>query len=371
MVEYKMILINNLSTRMTNHRSEVNTAIEQVLDSSNYILGRETEKFESLFANFIEVNHCCCVANGTDAIELALRALGLQSGDKIAAVANASMYSCTGILAIGSIPIFMDVDLNTKLVTLNEVVDAISQGVKAVIVTHLYGQAISEIIEIAEKCRAAGVFLVEDCAQAHGATVQNQKVGSFGDIGCFSFYPTKNLGGLGDGGAIVTNSLDIANTVTQLRQYGWSGKYKVKLAGGRNSRIDEIQASLLSTFLPYLNGWNERRREIASQYSRNITNLNVTLPPVRGSDYVAHLYVLRSKKRNSLRKFLEDNGIMSDIHYPIPDYSQPIFSNQFLHLYLPNTEQLAKEVLTLPCYPEMTQTDVEKVISAVNNWQNP
>ena len=214
------------------------------------------------------------------------------------------------------------------------------------------------------------MFLVEDCAQAHGAIVQNRKVGSFGDVGCFSFYPTKNLGGLGDGGAIVTNSLQIAKTLTQLRQYGWSDKYKVKLAGGRNSRIDEIQASLLSTFLPYLNGWNERRREIASQYTRNITNHNITLPPVRGSDYVAHLYVLRSKERDSLREFLKGAGIMSDIHYPIPDYCQPIFENRFLDLYLPNTEQLAKEVLTLPCYPEMTQTDVDKVISAVNNWPN-
>lgn len=365
-----MILINNLSTKLTDYRRDVNEAIARVLDSSNFILGSETKDFESLFAHYIQINHCCCVANGTDAIELALRALGLQPGDKIATVANASMYSCTGIIAIGGIPIFMDVDLKSNLVTLSEVVTAISRGVKAVIVTHLYGQAIPEIIEIAEKCRTAGVFLVEDCAQAHGAIVQNRKVGSFGDVGCFSFYPTKNLGGLGDGGAIVTNSLQIAKTLTQLRQYGWSDKYKVKLAGGRNSRIDEIQASVLSTFLPYLDGWNERRREIASQYTRNITNHNVTLPPVRGSDYVAHLYVLRSKERDSLCEFLKGVGIMSDIHYPIPDYCQPIFENRFLHLYLPNTEQLAKEVLTLPCYPEMTQTDVDKVISAVNNWPN-
>jgi aminotransferase EvaB len=366
-----MILINNLSTKMANYQHDVNEAIARVLDSSKFILGSETKNFESLFAHYIQVNHCCCVANGTDAIELALRALGLQSGDKIATVANASMYSCTGIIAIGGIPIFMDVDLKNNLVTLSEVVTAISRGVKAVIVTHLYGQAIPEIKEIAEKCRTAGVFLIEDCAQAHGAIVQDRKVGSFGDVGCFSFYPTKNLGGLGDGGAIVTNSLQIEKTLKQLRQYGWSDKYKVKLAGGRNSRIDEIQASLLSTFLPYLNGWNERRREIASQYTRNITNHNVTLPPVGGSDYVAHLYVLRSRERDSLRKFLKSVGIMSDIHYPIPDYCQPIFENRFLHLYLPNTEQLAKEVLTLPCYPEITETDVNIVISAVNDWPNP
>ncbi len=366
-----MILINNLSTKMANYRHDVNEAIARVLDSSEFILGSETKNFESQFARYIQVNHCCCVANGTDAIELALRAIGLQSGDKIATVANASMYSCTGIIAIGGIPIFMDVDLKSNLVTLNEVVTAISRGVKAVIVTHLYGQAIPEIKEIAEICRTAGVFLIEDCAQAHGAIVQNRKVGSFGDVGCFSFYPTKNLGGLGDGGAIVTNSSKIGKTLTQLRQYGWSEKYKVELAGGRNSRIDEIQASLLSTFLPYLNGWNDRRREIASQYTCNITNHHVILPPVRGSDYVAHLYVLRSKERNSLREFLKSVGIMSDIHYPIPDYCQPIFENRFSHLYLPNTEQLAKEVLTLPCYPEMTQTDVDKVISAVNNWPNP
>lgn len=362
------MLINNLSDHIFNYRTAIDDAIKRVLDRSWLVLGPEVKNFEKLFADYIEVSHCRSVANGTDALELALRALGMQAGDKVATVANAGMYTSTALLAIGCTPIFMDVDVVTQVVTQNEVERALQQGAKAVVVTHLYGQAQSNIADIAAKCHAAGVTLVEDCAQAHGARVNGKRVGSFGDIGCFSFYPTKNLGALGDGGAVVCQDAVLAEKVDRLRQYGWSAKYQVVMAGARNSRLDEMQAAILSVFLSHLDSWNARRREIASQYSTCITHPEVILPLAAGEDYVAHLYVVRSPKRDMLREYLRNQDIATDVHYPIPDHQQPLFGSHFSNVHLPNTEKLAQEVLTLPCYPEMTPEDVELVINAVNDW---
>ncbi len=360
------MLINDLSAHLTSHRSSLDAAIKGVLDNAWFVLGPKVESFEKLFADYIQVAHCRSVANGTDALELSLRALGVQAGDKVATVANAGMYTSTAILSIGGTPIFMDVDLVTHVVMQSEVEHAIARGVKAVVVTHLYGQAQLDIAEIADKCRTAGVALVEDCAQAHGASINGKRMGSFGDAGCFSFYPTKNLGALGDGGAVVTNDSALAERVSRLCQYGWSVKYQVELAGACNSRLDEIQAAVLSELLPHLDSWNTRRRDIASEFRRLISHPAVILPSVGGGDYVAHLYVVRSVERDSLCQHLKELDIATDVHYPIPDHRQPVFGNRFSDVHLPNTEQLAKEVLTLPCYPEMVQADVERVISAVN-----
>lgn len=362
------MLINNLSAHVTSYRSSIDAAIKRVLDRAWLVLGPEVENFEQLFAGYIQVAHCRSVANGTDALELALRALGVKAGDKVATVANAGMYTSTAILSIGGTPIFMDVDLVTQVVMQSEVERAIAQGVKAVVVTHLFGQAQHDIVGIADKCRTAGVALVEDCAQAHGARVNGKRVGSFGNAGCFSFYPTKNLGALGDGGAVVCREVELAEKVGHLRQYGWSAKYQVELAGARNSRLDEMQAAVLSVFLPHLDTWNVRRRVIASQYSRCIAHPAVILPLVGGDDYVAHLYVVRCVERDKLRQHLRNLDIPTDVHYPIPDYRQPIFGNKYSDMHLPNTERLAHEVLTLPCYPEMTDEDVTRVINAVNGW---
>lgn len=362
------MLINNLSDHLASSRIALDAAIKRVLDRAWLVLGPEVEAFEKSFANYIGVNHCIAVANGTDALELALRAVGIVQGDKVATVANAGMYTTTALFTIGAEPTFLDVDLETRVVTVTEIDRAILLGVKAIVVTHIYGQAIPEILEISAKCRAACVALVEDCAQAHGARINGKQVGSFGDAGCFSFYPTKNLGALGDGGAVVTNNTVLSEKVTRLRQYGWKAKYQVELAGACNSRLDEVQAAVLSVFLPKLDGWNARRREIASQYSTLITHLEVKCPPVSGENYVAHLYVVRSLKRDILRDHLRKQDIATDVHYPIPDYRQPVFGNRFSDMYLPNTEILAHEVLTLPCYPEMTNEDVNRVINAVNDW---
>lgn len=360
--------INNLKCHISPLAPAIEQAVSRVIARGWFVLGPEVEAFEKSFAAYVGVNHCRTVANGTDALELALRAVGVNRNAIVATVANAGFYTSTALMAIGATPLYLDVDVETGVITLSEVERAIRQGVKTIVVTHLYGQAVSEIAEIAKCCQAAGVALIEDCAQAHGSKVGRKQVGSFGDIGCFSFYPTKNLGALGDGGAVVCRDAELAIKVSHLRHYGWSAKYQVELAGARNSRLDEIQAAVLSQFLPYLDSWNARRRNIASQYSQQISHPAVILPPIGGDDYVAHLYVVRCCERDSLRQYLRKVDIATDVHYPIPDHRQPILGNYFSDVHLPNTEQLAQEVMTLPCYPEMAQTDVDRVISAVNHW---
>ena len=363
------MLINDLSVRLTQNHDLITQTIGSVLSSGWIILGPKVTQFESEFASYIGAQHCVSLANGTDAIELGLKALGVNPKSKVATVANAGMYTTTALLAIGAQPVFMDVDSNTKNTNLQHVKHAVANGANAVVITHLYGLATPDIQEIAAFCQANSIPLLEDCAQAHGAKINGKTVGSFGDAASFSFYPTKNLGALGDGGAVVTNNAEIANTVKQLRQYGWSVKYHVDLAGARNSRLDEIQAALLSLFLPSLDSNNEKRRQIAKAYKEGITNPLVNLPVLGQENDVVHLYIVRSTNRDALKSHLKDLNIASDVHYPIPDHQQKILSPQFGHVQLPVTQQLATEVLTLPCYPEMTQEQIEMVIAGVNSWK--
>lgn len=361
--------INNLSARIFNYKSEIKAATDRVVESGWLVLGPEVKRFEQSFADYLGASHCISLANGTDAIELALRALGVEQGDQVATVANAGMYTTTAMLSIGAHPFFLDVDVASRNTTLVEVERALSAGVKAVVVTHLYGLATPQIREIAECCACRGVPLLEDCAQAHGAQVDGQRVGTFGDAASFSFYPTKNLGALGDGGAVVTGNKTIAEQVMRLRQYGWTSKYQVEVAGARNSRLDEMQAAILSVFLPDLDAANARRREIAARYCAGINHPEVLLPLQTGQEYVAHLYVVQSVHRDALRAHLHSCEIASEVHYPIPDYRQPVFGNRFDSVRLENTERLSREILTLPCYPEMTDEQVGQVIAAVNAWR--
>lgn len=358
----------NLSARIIKYQNQIKETVNRVIDSGYFILGPEVDKFEKAFACFHRSQYCISLANGTESIELALKAMHVGPKDLVATVANAGMYVTTSILAAGAEPYFMDVSLETKNVTFNEVRSAIEAGVKAVVVTHLYGLAIAEIEQIAQYCAQKKIFLLEDCAQAHGAQVNGRRVGTFGDASSFSFYPTKNLGALGDGGAVVTNNREIAEEVKLLRQYGWTSKYKVNIARARNSRLDEIQAAILSLFLPELNMMNDRRREIANYYTTMISHPDILVPSVQSLDYVAHLYVIRSSRRDELRNYLLARNIASDVHYPIPDYKQPFFCDRYKNIHLSNTERLAKEILTLPCYPEMENNEVDQVISAINGW---
>lgn len=363
------MLINDLSVRLKQNHTQITHVIDTILQSGWIVLGPKVQQFEKEFAEYNDTNYCISLANGTDAIELGLKALGVLKGAKVATVANAGMYTTTALLAIGALPLFMDVDSITKNTTFEQVKQAINNGANAVVVTHLYGLACPEIEQIAQYCKAQNIPLFEDCAQAHGALVNDKKVGSFGDAASFSFYPTKNLGALGDGGAVVCNNKTIAETVKQLRQYGWTTKYHVELEGARNSRLDEIQAALLSLFLPSLDVNNEKRRQIAKAYKKGIHNKYVSLPPIGAANDVVHLYVITSTQRDALKAHLKTLDIASDVHYPIPDHKQKLCHSLFNGIKLPVTEQLANEILTLPCYPEMTNEQVELVIAGVNSWK--
>jgi aminotransferase EvaB len=364
------MLINDLSERTRAYDNQLKAAARDVIDSGWLVLGPKVREFENSFATYLDTEHCISLANGTDAIELALKALGVSFGDLVATVANAGMYTTTALLAIGAEPFFMDVDIDSRNVTLHEVERAIDAGAKEVVVTHLYGLAVPEIQEIAALCKNRNVRLLEDCAQSHGAKVLGHHVGTFGNAASFSFYPTKNLGALGDGGAVVTNNSEISERVKRLRQYGWSSKYMVEMAGARNSRLDELQAAFLSVFLPDLDAANARRRAIATQYSQSIRHPKVKVPAVYGEEFVAHLYVVRVEEREALREHLKSCDIATDVHYPIPDYRQPVFGDKYSAIHLPNTEQLSKEIMTLPCYPEMTDEQVDKVVCVLNAWKS-
>jgi dTDP-3-amino-2,3,6-trideoxy-4-keto-D-glucose/dTDP-3-amino-3,4,6-trideoxy-alpha-D-glucose/dTDP-2,6-dideoxy-D-kanosamine transaminase len=361
------LLINDLTRHTRALSSEINAAIARVLERGWYILGPEVEAFEAEFANYAGTTRAVGVANGTDALELALRAVGVGPGDRVATVANAGMYSTTAILAIGAVPAYVDVSAESMTMDPACLAAAV-QGAAAAVVTHLYGQ-MADMPRIMEA--AAGVPVIEDCAQSHGAQRDGIKAGAWGAAGAFSFYPTKNLGALGDGGAVVTSSMGIAEQVRRLRQYGWSAKYRATERGGRNSRLDELQAAVLRTKLPHLDRWNDRRRSIAALYDARLQDL---LAPenrhtgknagatVQGSEYVGHLYTIRSAKRDILRARLAAKGIASEVHYPIPDYRQEAVA---MPVFLPVTERCCAEVLTLPCFPEMTDAEVELVCAAI------
>jgi dTDP-4-amino-4,6-dideoxygalactose transaminase len=355
---------------MTPIREALDAAAARVIGSGHFVLGTNVAAFEQAFAAYCGVGHCIGVANGTDALELALKGLGIAPGDYVGVVANAAMYATSAVLACGAQPVFIDVGPELLLMDPHalETVLASGQRLDAIVITHLYGR-LAPITELLNLCRAHDVLVVEDCAQAHGAALADgRRAGSFGDAASFSFYPTKNLGALGDGGAVVTRDPNIADRVRQLRQYGWTSKYTSALAGGRNSRLDEMQASFLLVMLPMLDAWNRRRREIANRYSRHITNANIHVPPVSESNYVAHLYVVQTGERERLRAHLSASSVQTEVHYPLPDHRQPCFEGRHASVTLPNTEYAAGRVLTLPCFPEMTDDEVKQVIDACNQF---
>lgn len=339
-------------------------AVSRVLDSNFFVLGREVAAFEQEFARYVGVDHCISVANGTDALELALRALGVGAGDRVACVANSAFYSSTAIHLVGGVPVFVEVDEASLTMSPQALAPILATRPKAVIATHLYGQ-LAAIEELAQLCRAAGVPLIEDCAQSHGASRAGRQAGSFADVSCFSFYPTKNLGALGDGGAVLTSNGDLAAAVKALRQYGWGRKYEVTRLCGRNSRLDELQAAVLREKLVHLDRHNQLRRAIAGRYNEAFAKLPLRLPVSVGADYAGHLYVVRTPQREALRAHLQALGVATDIHYPIADIRQPVFADSRAREKLPVSEEACATVMSLPCFPGLPAADVERVVEAV------
>ena len=361
------IPVNSLQRHIQPLAERLADASRRVIESGYFVLGPHVQRFELAFADYCGAAHAIGVGNGTDALELCLRALDIGPGDRVAVVANAAMYGTTAVLACGGVPVFVDIDPATHTMCPQALAAALDAGpVKATIVTHLYGR-LAGMDALLPLCRSRGVALVEDCAQAHGAQDgTGTRAGAFGDIASFSFYPTKNLGALGDGGAVVTSNATLAERTRQLRQYGWSAKYTNTLAGGRNTRLDEMQAALLLEMLPALDDWNARRRAIANRYSAGIRTPALHLPPPCGLEHVAHLYVVRCDARDAARARLAELQVQTDVHYPTPDYRQPCLQDAVDARSLPQTEADARSVLTLPCFPELTDAEVDAVIDACN-----
>jgi dTDP-4-amino-4,6-dideoxygalactose transaminase len=347
-------------------KNEIDAALARVTGSGWYILGPEVEAFEREFAAYTGADHAIGVGSGTDALRIALLALGIGPGDEVITAANAGDPTPMSIWSIGAKPVFVDVERLSRNLDPAKLHAAISPRTKAILPIHLYGQA-ADMGSIEALAREAGLPVIEDACQAHGAEFGGRRVGTFGAASCFSFYPTKNLGGLGDGGAIVTNDARIAEQARLIRQYGWQQRNHSVLPGV-NSRLDELQAAVLRVKLRHLDESNERRREIAALYGDLLAGVPGVELPGEAPDrkHVYHLYSVRAKDRDGLAQALNSTGIGTALHYPVPAYRQP--SLQALYGQqpeLPVTEALCGEVLSLPMFPEMTDGEVRRVAEAV------
>jgi len=346
----------------------VRASLERVLDRGWYVLGPETQAFEQSFARYCGVDHCVSVGSGTAALRTALAGMRIGPGSRVGTVANAGGYATTAIRALGAHPVYFDVDPATLNLDPSVLGEESVRSLDALVVTHLYGRPVP-MAEVLERVRPFGVPVVEDCAQAHGLDVCGRRAGAWGDAGCFSFYPTKNLGAMGDGGAIVTSRSDLAVRFASLRQYGWSSKYRVNLERGDNSRLDEMQAAILSAGLPFLETWNDRRRWIARRYGEGLSGTLLTLPQKPDTeDHVYHLYVIQSGSRDDLAAGLCVSGVSTAVHFPIADHRQPAWADSDVQGFsLPATEVACSAVLSLPCFPQLTDREVDEVIRAVRS----
>ncbi len=340
-------------------RDELSDVFDRFLASGRYVLGPEHEAFERELADFLGVRHCVGVASGTDALELALAA-GSAPGSAVLVAANCGGYTTTAALRAGRRVRFADVDPETLGLSRETVERALAPDVGAVVLTHLYG-LVGDVEGVVELCREREVVVVEDCAQAVGARRGGRRAGAIGDLAAFSFYPTKNLAALGDGGALATSNEAIADRVRSLRQYGWDAKYRVAIPGGWNSRLDELQAAMLRIRLGHVDEWNAARRRIVERYAASLPASAGRFVAGTGEEFVAHLAVVVAEDRDRMRSVLDVAGIGTDVHYPIPDHLQPAWRDDHRGVHLPVTEHAAEHVLSLPCFPELTEGEVEHV----------
>lgn len=348
-------------------RAQIDRAIARVLASGRYVLGPEVEAFEREFAAYIGCRHAVGVGSGTDALVLALRALGLPPGATVATVSHTAVATVAAIELAGFKPLLLDIDPATYTLAPEAFERALTseRWIGAVIVVHLYGQT-ADLRALLPLARLHGSKVIEDCAQSHGATLDGKRLGSFGDVACFSFYPTKNLAAVGDGGAVLTSDSNLAVRLRALREYGWRDRY-VSAMAGMNTRLDPIQAAILRLKLKQLDRANARRAAIAARYDRGLAKIGLGLPARRaGATHVFHQYVVRVPRRDALRAALDRVGIGSAIHYPVPVHLQPAYRDR-VGLDpggLSESERAAGEVLSLPMFPELAAADVARVIAA-------
>jgi dTDP-4-amino-4,6-dideoxygalactose transaminase len=343
---------------------ELAAATARVMSSGQFILGEELETFETEFAAHCGVRHAVGVASGSDALELALRAAGIGDGDEVITVAHTFIATPLAISAVGAVPVFVDVKASDGLMDTRSVEAALTSRTRAIVPVHLYGRCV-DVASLITLSRDLGLRVIEDAAQAHGATSRGRPAGSLGDAGCFSFYPSKNLGALGDAGAVVTDDDQLADSLRQLRNYGQDRKYHHRIRG-RNSRLDELQAAILRVKLSHLEQFNAARRAIARRYHASLgSRPGVRLLSFDAEADAVHQAVLCTPSRDELRRQLQEAGIETQVHYPIPCHRQPVYARLEPSVSLPVTERLADEVLSLPMYPEMTEAQIAHVCDTV------
>jgi aminotransferase EvaB len=362
-----VIPINDL-TRGIAQSDEAIQAISRVLKSGYWIHGPEHAAFEQEFAEFLNVDHVLGVASGTDALEIALRAVGCKRGSKVITVANAGGYTSIAAASIGCELIYCDIDSERLLMDPLALQPLLTSEISAVVVTHLYGN-VAPISEIKLMCQQYEIAVIEDCAQATGGFEKNQRVGTIGDLGTFSFYPTKNLGAVGDGGAIATNNPQLATTILKLRQYGWNSKYDIQLSGGKNSRLDELQAAVLRIGLRSLDERNQIRRNIVATYEAALFGSDCKVVTSSNTGNVSHLAVILLPvwfNRDGFIKSFEAIGISTQVHYPILDHNQMV---QFAVKDIPplnNTEALNARIVTIPLFSELRPSEIEKISNGLS-----
>jgi dTDP-4-amino-4,6-dideoxygalactose transaminase len=363
------VLFNNFKKTFADLGKELQEAVERVLSSGWYILGKEVESFESKYAEFNGTDHCIGVANGLDALHIALKSLGVKKGDEVIVPSNTYVATVLAVSYLEAVPVFVEPNSETYNIDPRLIQEKITSKTRVILPVHLYGQAceMQMICEVAKKNR---LYVVEDNAQGHGALCDGKMTGSFGEINATSFYPTKNLGAIGDGGALTTNDMELCLFAKTMRNYGSNKKYYNEMIG-LNSRLDEIQAAILSVKLKKLNDWNKRRNKIAEKYYDGLTNIGDLILPklATNSTSVWHLFVVRTEKRDNLIEYLRHKGVATSIHYPLPPHLQ----KAYLHLNLrkgefPIAEKLADTVLSLPIYPEISDAQIEYVIECIDKF---
>ncbi|PKN29554.1 MAG: erythromycin biosynthesis sensory transduction protein eryC1 [Deltaproteobacteria bacterium HGW-Deltaproteobacteria-21] len=364
-----MIPQNNPHANYLGIKAEIDQAISKVLDSGRYILGEETAAFEREFAEFLGARFVVGVANGTEAICLALRACGIRPGDKVITASHTAVATVAAIEMCGAVPLLVEIDPATYTMDPASLTAAMTKNTRAIVPVHLYGHP-ADVEPILKFAKEKGLFVIEDCAQAHGAAIHGRKTGTWGHAAAFSFYPTKNLGCLGDGGAVTTNDPEIHEKLIAARQYGWD-RERVSRTEGINSRLDEIQAAVLRVKLRQLDESNRKRVRVAARYSECLSLLPLSLPVVLpGKTHVYHQYVIRlsdRKTRDALLEFLKAGSIQTSIHYPAPVHLQPFYSDRFGRSdSLIETEKVCETILSLPMFPELTSTEIDRICDRIH-----
>jgi dTDP-4-amino-4,6-dideoxygalactose transaminase len=363
-----MIPLVDLTAQYHSIKKEIDAAVLSTLESGHFILGPAVTKFEESIASYLGVDFGIGLASGTDALVLALRALNIGAGDEVIIPAYTFFATAGTVISVGAKPVFVDIDLQSYQIDVAKIEEAITSNTKAIIPVHLYGHP-AEMNPILGIAREYGLKVIEDNAQGFGAEYLGNKTGSLGDIGCLSFFPTKNLGAFGDAGMVVTNDAVLAERMRMLRTHGWKKKYYSEEVG-YNSRLDALQAAILQAKLPYVDSWNEKRREISKRYSEQLALLGVVVPvEYEWAKHVYHLYIIRSAKRNELQAFLKQKGIASDVYYPLPPHlSVPCRKIGYKDGDFPHAELASHETLAFPLYPELTLSQQDEVIAAVKEF---